>query len=178
VLRHFGVRIRTIACRVGVFNEAMLLRVDREGRWPTDPGETERWSRQDGSWGVSIGTTGQMIVKPDGMRRYDGHLVLLAHPQAARDEESDHGGVLIDLTLHQASRPQKGIQLDPLIATVGKDFLYGGPYSTVVNGCGVRYDYMPESMDWVFTPDWRDTDRRVPIIRRSIERMEAALDGA
>jgi hypothetical protein len=102
LLRHYGMKPLAMACHVRVLNAALLKRIEKEGRHPKDEAEIRKWSRGDGSWNIGIGGTGQ--ARP---HRWDGHLVVLAYRQ-----------VMIDVSIDQANRPRKNIELKPIVATV------------------------------------------------------------
>jgi hypothetical protein len=168
-LRHFKIRRRAVPVIVTAFNKAATERIEREGHLPTSQEEIKRWSREDGSWIVGGGGTGAMNRETNS---FDGHVVILAHHD---DEEFD--GVLLDLALGQMSRPHRDIHLEPLAATAPTGFL-GGEAVVVaeMNGSIVRYRHMPEATEWTQAMDWRDPDRRAPIVARIIEKIEARLD--
>jgi hypothetical protein len=158
ILKHYKVRARVVPLKIAVFNEKMVERIGREGRPPKDEEESARWATEDGSWGLGIGHSGLVMEN-----RYDGHLAVLVHYDV---DDPEIGGLLMDLAIQQASRPQRGIVLEPLIATVPANFTAGEHFMASCNGCVVKYDYFPESTLWTEAPDWRDPDRRAPIIER------------
>lgn len=159
VLRAFQVRARAVPVRVGIFNEPMVTRIGKEGRFPRE-GEVLKWNKEDGSWGLGIGETGRV---EEG--RFDGHMVLLAH-----------GRVLVDLSIQQSNRPLRKIVLEPFAFTVGDGFLEGEQQTVVLNRCTLRYDYFPEAEGWQMTPDWREVDRRQPIVDAVIRNIKLELD--
>jgi hypothetical protein len=138
----------------------------REQRHPVANWEARKWHRQDGSWALGIGDTGN--TDPT---RFDAHLVLLIHG----GDYGTMGGVLADLALHQASRPQRDINLEPMVATVPPDFLGGGPLTVKVGTNVARYEHFPEADGWTMTPDWQDRQRRSRIVERSIATIERKL---
>jgi hypothetical protein len=166
VLRHFKVKVRAVPTKVQVFNESMVRRIGREQRHPVANWEARKWHRQDGSWALGIGDTGN--TDPT---RFDAHLVLLIHG----GDYGTMGGVLADLALHQASRPQRDINLEPMVATVPPDFLGGGPLTVKVGTNVARYEHFPEADGWTMTPDWQDRQRRSRIVERSIATIERKL---
>jgi hypothetical protein len=177
LLKHYKVSARVVPVQLAIFNEKMVARIGREGRFPKDVAESEKWAGEDGSWGLATGYTGQMMGNS-----YDGHLVVLVHYNV-RDDDEDIGGILLDLTIQQQSRPHRGIILEPLIATVPERFLSGEQFMASCNNVVVKYVYFPESMVWTQAADWRDSGRRDPIIariRKKVDRELAAkglLDG-
>lgn len=169
LLKHYKVPARAIPMKVAIFNERMVERISKEGRMPKDTSEGEQWAKQDGSWGLAIGYTGAVM---DG--HYDGHLGVLVHYKV-NSEDEDIGGILLDLAIGQASRPSRGIVLEPLSSSVPAQFLSGEAFLASCNGCVLNYTYFPESHEWTRTPDWRDPDRRAPIIERAKKKIDVAL---
>lgn len=154
VLAHFGVPAEPLPCRVVVFNPAMKARCEREGRIP-DVTELDLWIEQDGAWSVGLGFA-------NGQPGYDGHLVALAH-----------GRWLLDLSLDQASRPARGIELRPLVAEVTPAFLSGQERLFVdPNGCALWYERIDNAKHLV-APDWTDQARRVELVAALILALEA-----
>lgn len=168
VCRHYGIRVRAIPTSVQVFNGACVERVKSEGHWPRDQEEMQKWGSEDGSWAVGIGRTG--IVRPGG---YDAHLVLLTF-YTEPDERTD--GLLIDLALHQSSRPRHHINLQPHSTLTPAGFLRGEE-ALVLDQAGswVKYGYYPEAVAYREAPDWLDKPRREFVVKRSIAKIDLAL---
>lgn len=172
VLRHYGVRCRTIPCSLSIFNAPMVARMNAEGRLPKNRDEMISWAKSDGSYSASTGSTGAFTQNG---RAFDGHLAILAYP--GMDDTSD--GVLIDIGLSQMSLPRRGITLEPLTATVDKGFLGGGQVcTTTLNGCLLRYRHLPDSFEWTHAADWREPKRRHFIVERTIAKIDLALRNA
>lgn len=167
VLRHFGIRSKPTPCAVGVFNEAMVNRVRAEGRFPKDMAEAKVWAKEDGSWGVAIGRTGD-----SSPNRLDAHLVVVTH----RGEGAE--GVMLDLSLPQNSRPMRKMMLEPIIATLPEGF-YEDDKPLVCeagNGSMVRYQFAPEMRGrWTDGADWHDQARRHTTVQEAIRRIEQRL---
>lgn len=173
VLRHFGIKARPVPVWAYVFNEHMRRMVNEMGRYPADQREMREWWKKHRAWTLGVGRTGQAADD-----RFDAHLVLMTHRW---DDSEGDGGVLIDLALGQVSRPQRRIYLEPVVATVPDGFMDEEKLSPLLADSGnnntVRYQFYPEKRgEWTHFPDWADQHRRDPIIRRSIEKIDAKLD--
>lgn len=168
--RHFGIKGKPVPCHVAIFNAAMVNRVSREGRFPADMTEAKAWGRQDGSWGVSIGKTGN--TNPS---RLDAHLVIVTH------EAEDNEGVLCDFALPQNDRPQRKIILQPVLASLPEGF-FSDEQPLVVRdlgpqNCAVRYAFEPgERGNWN-GKDWTDPERWRAPVAEVIRRVEQRLSG-
>lgn len=167
VCRHYGIRFRALPVSIQIFNPAMLAQVEAQGHWPRDQDETRQWERKHGAWAVGVGATGESLPG-----RWDAHLCLLGFHNEA-DDRTD--GLLIDLTLHQASRPRHQIQLEPHSTLVQSGFLGGEPFVMEQNGCAVRYRHFPEAPDFSQAPDWADRSRREFPVKRAIAKLDLAL---
>jgi hypothetical protein len=88
---------------------------------------------------------------------WDGHLVAILEST-----------VLVDLTLDQASRPEKNIVLHPGWSVVPTSFLAGRDMAQCdMNGSRVSYSAMPADRSFTSAGDWtaRILDRLDPIAR-------------
>ena len=134
VLRMFGIRSHPIAVKAAVFNQ--------KGHEFMDSGHPD-WVRQgrDGAHSVGIGYGG-----PDP-RKWDGHLVLLVR-----------GRLLLDLSIDQAARPDKGIYLHAFRTVLPTGFLEQGSGLVVQNpeGGTISYELNLGNRSWKFAPDWRE----------------------
>lgn len=102
VLRHFGVLVRLVPVRLLAVT-ADLYEKYQQGHDLNDP------ALKGIGHSVLIQGTGRVSVSPDGRRLWNGHVVLvLKHP-----------ATLVDLSIDQASRPEKGLVLDePVVMPV------------------------------------------------------------
>lgn len=168
VLRHFGIKARPTPCAVAIFNDVMVRRCRKEGHFPRSMDEMREWSRQDGSWGVQIGRTGE-----SHFNRLDAHLVAVTH----KTDESE--GVMLDMALQQNSRPQRRMMLEPVVATLPDGFFADGkPLVAEVGpqGSWARYEYLPEQRGmWTNGADWTDPGRRHATVAEAIRRIEQRL---
>lgn len=104
VLRHFGVLVRPVPVRAMAFTPDRWALHER-GMALDDP----RLAATGHC--VLIGHTGEVYESAEegGRRRWNGHLVLLTHEPA----------ILVDMSLDQASRPDRGIALtEPICARI------------------------------------------------------------
>src|SRR5262249_29776146 len=102
VFDRLHVRCRPLSVVVDVFHPAMVARAALEGgRLPETTEEYQRWVAESGCWWLTLG----MGEPRPG--RWAGHVAVVAWD-----------AVLLDLTLPQASRPQRGIELAPLAVQV------------------------------------------------------------
>ncbi len=84
--------------------------------------------------------------------------------------------VLVDLTIAQANRPDRGIVLPEVFITDGirGDFLAGRvELECLVNGCGVIYQARPEDHSFEQAPDWTERERRDRCIGPAVFRFKA-----
>ena len=155
IMQYFGLRPKALAVTVFACNDQFKDRVMKEGRWP-DPAELVQWEKEDGSWTVGIGYDGQK-TQPG---RWAGHLVTVCD------------GWMLDLTIGQASRPQRNMTLpQSWILEVWDDVTSGqqrlmGEHK---GGASVVYDARPNDTSYTVAPDWKDRERHQlicgPVIR-------------
>lgn len=99
----------------------------------------------DGEYSVGVG-----FDPETGKQGYVGHLVaIVAEPAAAETL------FLVDLSLGQANRPKKGINLPPALFSTGNKMK--------LNGCVLIYRAI-ENPVYLQSPDWTDRTRTDPII--------------
>jgi hypothetical protein len=175
-----GVAARPLRVRVVVANAAYAAAMsEASGRPPRIPGEQERWERERGALRYTIGypiTSRSRLDRPEDAPRpgvpppYDPaglHLVAVA-------EEA----YLLDPSLDQASRPDRGFVLDPLVAPVDGLFLLGAEPAAFVLAGGALANYQAvvgaaDNRSYVHSPNWGARD--APIRRRIVEQALEAL---
>lgn len=149
--RQDGLRAEALACKVQIANRAMLKVHERLGRAP----EPDEWGPDAWSLGIGFG-------QPDPEERpgYDGHVVVIVA-----------GRFLMDLTLDQASRPERGIFLRPgFFGPLSREFLRGATIvGFTMNGSEVRYEAMPGERGFLTKPDWTMVRAGDPTTRRLLE---------
>jgi hypothetical protein len=154
-------KVRPLSVVVDVINAAMVARAEAEGgRLPADTEEYQRWIEESGCWWLTLGCGGD--PKPG---RWSGHVAVVAWEK-----------VLIDLSLAQASRPQRGIVLAPAAIQVGRDFLSGSDRRVVpMNGSELHYLARPEDRSFMRSPDWCDRQRHRDVVREILRRARDEL---
>jgi hypothetical protein len=162
-LRSHGVRVSPLRVQVGVFNDAIVKRLEVTPN--PGPGELARWERLDGSWSVGIGATSDamarakaadasLVVSASG--GWSGHLVALIE-----------GRIVVDLSLDQLNRPLHGINLHPVTFDVPDPRWLDGhiPLHLELDGCIVNYWAMPEDKSFLHLPAWRDVRLIAPELK-------------
>lgn len=158
VLAHFGIRSQPLAVRVLIFNGPLWRRLARGDR--PERGQVEQLYQEDGSWSVGLGFPSG---RPEG---WPGHLILI----------SSAPKLLIDLSLDQASRPKRGIELRPLLRATTAPFLRGEEELPVQMGTtALAYQAMPGERSYLSSPDWQDTGRHQRILPELIRRIEGRV---
>jgi hypothetical protein len=151
VLAQLGVQSTCVPARLRVCNAAARRHVDAKQPWMIGSG--------DGSWYVSIGGGGQS--RPG---RWDGHMVLLAEER-----------FLVDLTLHQAARPEYGIHVEPAWFPLDAPLVHGEPVSFLkLDGTVMQYerdDTLPPYQD---TPGWTRDYRS--LVRLLVRRLRPVVN--
>lgn len=148
VLADVGVPAAPITVQTVAYNPAaaQLLRTNPDGLQAAmaaaDPGDLA------GPWLVGVGMRGQRPVAQD---RWPGHLVIGVRRH----------GLVVDLTVDQASRPARGMTLGPAVFAVPPDDLWwsGGVTHGFQAGdtgqCVLAVTAHPADMSYRVTPGWR-----------------------
>jgi hypothetical protein len=137
LLRALQLPTRPLMVRVGVLNPALVAK----GRMPASTDEGNRWADEDNAALVVCGDP-----RVNGDAPWSGHVVAIAGERW-----------LIDLALPELSRPQKCIELAPLLARVGPAFLAGHETLELMqNGCRLIYDAFPMNWSYAGSRDWQD----------------------
>lgn len=145
-LRHFGYTARPLAVRVEIAN-AEMLRCQAEGI-PDDQ------ALEQGAWVVGI--DGSDVIEGSG---WDGHLVFTVE------------GYVMDLSLDQASRPAKGIELSPLLAEIPPHWPQK-PMGWMMNGSLVAYQEFGRTSRFRQTNDWRRESAWAPIVGKLVRNFK------
>lgn len=143
VLRELGVRARPLACRMMAGNDSWRALSLKLGRYPVpDEWEPETWCL-----GIGYGPDPR-LERP----RYDGHVIVVVNERWA-----------VDLTLDQASRPAKGMELRPHFWQVEREFLRGDQPEVFFTegGSVVTYFPLPEERGFLTVPDWTEPKVRL-----------------
>jgi hypothetical protein len=141
-LRSFGVRARGFTARVTVGNAEWVKDCERVGHICDD---VSQWS--ENSWCLGIGFGADPRKERPG---YDGHVIAIVN---------DRYG--LDLTIDQASRPQRNIELGAHYWKLRPGFLTGEvpEVFTVADGSMVIYQAVPEDRGFLTVPDWLMTPK-------------------
>jgi len=168
VLRPLGFDAVALPVKALILSKELTVRcksyAKETGKWP-GPELQNQWLDLGGQYhSIFLGATDDEMrargkePKPD---RFAGHLVALVDNQ-----------VIVDLSLDQADRPNRGIILKPwAVPTQGRD-LVNPPFPTAnVNGCLVQY-VRSDADGWQAAPDWQKhrTREHAHTVRRWVER--------
>lgn len=124
---------------------------------PGSAAERERWVAETGGTSIGIGYG----LGPRALAgSWDGHLVVIVARRW-----------LADVTLGQASRPEEGLELGPVVLPVGEPFLHGNAPLLMErrDGTVLRYDAQPGRRDYRASPDWSGREmRRREVVKRAL----------
>jgi hypothetical protein len=163
VLTRFGCEAWPLPIKTIVGNQAWAERYEAEGM-PMRPEIGQRWFAE-GAHSVGIGYSDGNTAGSWG-----GHLVIVALPQ--KDAEP----CIIDLSLDQATRPEKDLLVEPFWGRVEPDFLKGKSVAKTrfPNGCVALMEATPDDQSYRQSPNWKD--HRVKALITVIEsRMRETL---
>lgn len=150
VLEHFGISAKPLPVQVYIYNKSYVDAVER-GDWPPtfDQVMFRHWCDRNGAWAIGVGVWDEAEGLKPG--QYGGHLVAFL--------PKHH--LLIDASLDQAVRPQRGIVLpDVLQIPTTAEFEEGAAsLSGVVNNCVLRYHQHNDEGRYLRSPDWADPKR-------------------
>lgn len=131
-LRRLGIPSTPLAVKVAVFNaKAAEFMAQNKADWVRE--------QRDGAYALGIGYPNEAVE----LDRWNGHLILLV------------GEYMVDLSIDQTARPEKGIQIRPFYAKLA-EYLSGGLQVLVLNPQGgtILYEPNPGNAEWKGTPDW------------------------
>jgi hypothetical protein len=141
VFADFGYRAREVPVTVQVLNGPMQ-RLAEQGPLPEDRDERIALFNQTGAWGVGIGGD-----KPLAQDKYSGHLVLSVH------------GHLVDASLDQVNRPERNIEMPPLLWFPAPSGFFAKPkgqgLSGMVGECLVAYKRLRND-SYLSGKNWRE----------------------
>jgi hypothetical protein len=162
VLAELHVKARPLSVSIDVFNRPFIERAEAEGGGlPETTEEYQRWVAECGAWWLTLGHAASE-AEPG---KWPGHVVVVAWES-----------ILVDLSLPQGSRPQRGIRLVPLAIRVKPDDLDGvGRRVVEVNGCELHYRGRPDDRSYQTAPDWQDRRRHEATVREILAHVRAEL---
>lgn len=151
VLHHFGIKAFPVPVHMDVFNRMYVKMIEEVGIG-TDLSKEEQlaWVEK-GAWSVG--------VEDDSV----GHVVACTKK------------VLIDLSIDQATRPARGIFLEPLAIEVQETFFGGEPAFTAMNDSLIRYMTNPGRDNFLQSKDWTDGSRHEKQVAKTIEVLEKEM---
>jgi hypothetical protein len=156
VLQHFKIKAEAISVSAMVCNPVHVAKVKEIGRQPLTEEEAQEWAN-NGAWDVLIGPP-----KEPGI----GHVVALTDTR-----------ILIDLSIDQANRPHKNIQVGPLATYVKDDFIDGKNIhlENTPNGGVIIYRRRYPETEFRKAVDWHDLRRREKCVKRVIRAINIQL---
>ncbi len=120
------------------------------------PAVMARWQQERAKL-VVIGEADAKMgqVKLD-TKRFVGHLVTIVPPC----EEAPRG-ILLDLSIGQAARPDYGLHVGPLTTATSPDFLEGRDELVInrADGSQIAYEAFPGISSYTVSPDWQEPKR-------------------
>lgn len=147
VLAAFAIRARAVPVQLMCYNPAWAARLLEERPAPRSPEEAREWA-EAGCYSVGIGFPMSPTANDPG--HWNAHMVVVTDSPLLQTQ------VLIDLTLGQAARPAKGMDLAPtLIYPVVPGFEDGAPVMLQdVQGSLLAYSRHPNPPPWESLHTW------------------------
>jgi hypothetical protein len=149
VLRRFGISAKPVAVRAAIVNRQFWEDVGEDWNRVLDVKDD---GLREESWSVALGFS----HGPPEKGRWAGHLILTTR----------NPDMVLDLTLDQASRPEKGIPLEPLAYQVDRSALRAfergeSPleFAETDHGCRIVYGMVPD-LSPSSGADWNGSDDR------------------
>ena len=120
----------------------MVEKINQYGGLPDDKATIDSWYEEsDQVWGIGLG----MSEIPAEAGNWSGHLVALVENK-----------YLLDLSIDQASRPERGLLLEPFFIEVPSGFMQGSGISvTTSQGAELQYWARPADKSFLQAGDWR-----------------------
>jgi hypothetical protein len=152
VLSHFRMNARPLSVGLEIRNTVFQQLVQETGGPPPNNDVAQEWLKK-GAWSV--------CVAPDKVDI--GHVVAIVMNEC-----------LLDLSLDQASRPNKGIVMKPGVGVLPSGFWRDG-VAYMINGCSVVYWPVKENEIFRTSNDWRIGSRTTPIAKEIIRQIQRKL---
>lgn len=153
VLEGLGLNARPLMVETEVFNAAMIRLIEADAI-PDDPAERIRKFDETGAWGLALG-------KPDPRRTDVPKELMGIHVVAIVQER-----LLWDLSIDQASRPQRNMSLEgPLVFATTPAFLAGREPLVVAESKGmgmIRIKPKPADTRYTVSPNWQPDGHDAP----------------
>jgi hypothetical protein len=155
VFHTIGIHAEPFSCRVVIFNRPFVDKSKREGRIPQTPAEVHEWTSDGVSWSLGVGWPATHL------NGWPGHLVAMV------------GDTLVDASIEQANRPEKGIVLPPVLAAKAPEPFRLGREKFYLHSPDGLLIYEPiKDRSWKNAPDWINPKRH----RRAILRILTLLE--
>ena len=138
ILEAYHFKVIPLTVQIEIFNEAFV----EKGRPPKDEHEAKAWA-EEGVWKIVLGYRKQPL-KP-GM--WPGHLVSIVNNQ-----------YMLDISITQANRPHKNINLQPLAITTVS---YDKPLCIRDQNTYLFYDFFPDDKSFYQKPDWQSPHQNI-----------------
>ncbi|MDT4955194.1 MAG: hypothetical protein QOJ02_3332 [Acidobacteriota bacterium] len=160
VLRAKGIKgAYPLTVKVIILNPKLTERLRDDWRTLTP----ERLSQLKSDDAGGIVTIGDGAITDDD---WPGHLIVVI-PKALKGRDA-----MCDLTVTQASVPDWGINLAPLVMGARESFVDGSEkFGLVMNGCQLMYAAFPEDHSFKQTPIWKKRLSHDVIVRRVLKRL-------
>ena len=156
VLKKFHFKdLKPLTVEANIFNEVYL----KKGRLPQSDEEAQTWLTE-GAWQIVLGD--RELQLPN---KWPGHLVVILN--------NKH---MIDLSLFQANRPHKNINMEPLCAIVPEGFVKGEDHcSLIFKNCLMTYISFPQDNTYQKAKDWCDKSRTDDVVKDIYAEAKARL---
>ena len=165
-MREVGINLEPMVARARFLNQLMFDAFDNGLLDTFTPEQRAAWMEETGAWGVGLGYLDpkiQLGFEPMAPNSWGKHLALIDRT----------GGLLIDPSAGQASRPQKKIVVPQtvVIQNTPAEFLAGRSEGSIQLGATVAsYRLFPaEDGSWSASPDWRDPKRFKGLVKKIIK---------
>lgn len=152
VFRALGIPAEACSVRVQLYTAGYIAMAEAKGRMPRTREEMMEWTDHPDVYSLGIGYGG-IDVDP---KAWCGHLAIRI------------GDGLLDATLDQADRPERGLILPSVLQLeeMPPEFWMGDTpvANKMSNGCVVRYEHVPRSNGYLASPAWafrRNVEGRV-----------------
>jgi hypothetical protein len=155
----FGIGARPLNTEAQILNAPLVARLDAGEALPSGEAAQLAWMDSFGGWSLGLGMG--LDANPG---HWPGHLVCWLN-----------SGAFIDLSLDQASRPEKGIELTPGLFTPPPGFERGGVPAPFLlpGGTACIYEARPHDLSYCRAADWRDKRRRRAVVEQLVEKLRA-----
>jgi hypothetical protein len=155
VLEEFHFKVQPLTVQVNITNSVLVKSFEKGIQ------ETPEELLEKGGWQIILGSRGELQPK-----KWPGHLVAIVQDK-----------VMIDISLVQANRPHKNINLHPLlIEIIDNKFLTGEKERyLIINECHLAYKSFPEDKTFMAAVDWYNVQKHKESISLIMKNMKNIL---